>query len=244
MGEKGIRHLGNNRMLGFDEVDGKLTPNKEAWIVRMIFEEYVSGKAPIEILAHLQEKGAQRMRSDKPFNWSTALRILKNEAYVGDRLIQKAPPQNFLTKRPDPLEAYDSKYIRNDHEAIVSRETWEKAQERMKKERESRESGLNFRTTSHFLYGKVFCPECGEPYRRYTARHGAGERYKTWRCRGHANGSGCKNRHIRESELLQGIADELGINLAAVNTETVACIDRILIRSIGIEVRLREKESA
>ena len=39
-GEQGIRHIGNFRMLGYDDVDGKLTPNKDAWIVRMIFDEY------------------------------------------------------------------------------------------------------------------------------------------------------------------------------------------------------------
>ena len=158
--ENGIRHIGNNRMLGYDEIDGKLTPNKDAWIPRMIFEEYAAGIAPSEIIEHLTEKGAQRLRSEQPFKWSSALVILKNEIYVGDRLIQKAPPLNFLTKKPDVMEAYDSKFIRNEHEAIISRAVWDKAQERLKKGRESREKGLSIRRASHFLYGKVYCPRC------------------------------------------------------------------------------------
>ena len=245
MAENGIRHIGSNRILGYDEVHGKLTPNKEAWIVRLIFEEYAAGKAPSEIVALLTEQGAQRLRSDKPFIWSAALVILQNEVYVGDRLIQKAPPQNYLTKKPDPMEAYDSKYIRDDHEGIVSREVWEKAQDRLKRERESRESGLNIRNTSHFLYGKVFCPECGEPYRRYTARRGNGQHYKTWRCRGHASGSGCRNRHIEEKDLFQGVADALNAEVGMINAESVACVERIIVSNQRVEIVLHnEKETA
>ncbi len=236
--------MGNHRMLGYDEVDGKLVPNKDAWIVCMIFDEYADGVTANEILRHLQEKGARRLRSDKPFKWSAVLVILQNEAYVGDRLIQKAPPQNFLTKKPDPTEAYDSRYIRDDHEAIVSRELWERAQSRLKKEKEERDSGINVRATCHFLYGKVFCPVCGKPYRRYTARRGNKESYKTWRCRGHANGSGCRNRHIEETELLQGIADELSADVETLSAETVACVERITVEDIRVTVVLREKQES
>ena len=45
LAEKGIRHVGNHRMLGYKEVNGKLTPNDDAWIVRMIFEEYAAGES-------------------------------------------------------------------------------------------------------------------------------------------------------------------------------------------------------
>ena len=225
-------------------MDGKLTPNDDAWIVRLIFDEYAAGVAPSIIMAHLQEKGAQRLRSEKPFIWSAALVVLQNEVYTGDRLIQKAPPQNFLTKKPDSMEAYDSKLIRDDHEAIVSREVWDKVQVRLKKERELRENGLNIRNTSHFLYGKVFCSTCGEPYKRCTARHWNQESYKSWRCRGHANGSGCRNRHIAEKELFQGIADALGTDVGLIKAESVACIKRITVKYNGIEVAFHEQESA
>ena len=47
--ERGVCHLGNNRVLGMDEVDGKLKPNKDAWIIKRIFEEYAAGKSPTYI---------------------------------------------------------------------------------------------------------------------------------------------------------------------------------------------------
>ena len=208
MAEQGIRHVGSNHMLGYDEVDGKLTPNKDAWMVKLMFEEYAAGVAPNVILQHLKEKGAKRMRSKGDFMWSNVLSILQNEAYVGDRRLQKKPPQNFITKKPDPNEPYESKYIYGDHEGIITPALWDAVQDRIRKVRVFRDQGVNRRCTSHFLYGKVFCEECGEPYRRFTVKRVSGS-YKTWRCRGHAKGSGCQNRHISEDELLRTILNQM-----------------------------------
>ena len=128
----GIRHVGNNHLLGYDEIKGKLTPNKDAWMVKMMFEEYAAGEAPSVILQHLKEKGAKRMRSDQDFDWSAVLPILKNEAYVGDRRIQKTAPIDFLTKKRDKTKAFESNYVQDDHEGIISREVWEAVQTRIK----------------------------------------------------------------------------------------------------------------
>lgn len=207
--EMGIRHVGSNHMLGYDEVQGKLTPNEDAWIVRLMFEEYAAGVAPTVILQHLQEKGAHRMRSEKGFTWSSVLAVLKNEAYVGDRHLQKTAPQNYLTKKPDPNEAYESKYIYNDHEGIISPAIWDAVQDRMKMREAEKAKGLSNRCTAHFLYGIVICSECGQPYRRYTVRNGE-KTYKTWRCRNRAMTGACGCRHVKENELLHEISCALG----------------------------------
>lgn len=237
--EMGIRHVGSNHMLGYDEVQGKLTPNEDAWIVRLMFEEYAAGIAPTVILQHLQEKGAHRMRSEKGFTWSVVLRILNNEAYVGDRLLQKAAPQNYLTKRPDPNEAYESKYIYNDHEAIITPAVWDAVHDRFKREKLSKEQGLKVQHTTHFLYGKVFCAECGEPYRRYTARNGGGH-YKTWRCRGRVNTGKCECRHVKEKVLLAEIAGALGWEWQDEESfdswAFLESVDKVLISNAGVEI--------
>lgn len=43
----------------------------------------------------------------------------------------------------------------------------------------------------HFLYGKVFCGECGAPMTRRTVNGPGGEKIKTWICREKRKGSGC-----------------------------------------------------
>ncbi len=72
LGEQGVRHVGNNHMLGYDEVDGKLTPNDSAWIVRTIFERYAAGAPISAILAEITEKGARCLRTGKPLPTRTS----------------------------------------------------------------------------------------------------------------------------------------------------------------------------
>lgn len=56
--EQGIRHLGSSRILGYNELNGVLVPNQDAWIVRVIFKDYAAGLYPIEIHRHLMDLGA------------------------------------------------------------------------------------------------------------------------------------------------------------------------------------------
>ena len=72
--------------------------------------------------------GARQLRSERPFNGSALRSILANEAYAGDRRIPKTPARGA-----DGREAAEPvRYIRGDHEAIVSREIWDRAQARLK----------------------------------------------------------------------------------------------------------------
>ena len=100
LAEQGIRHLGNNRVLGYDEIDGVLTPNEQAWIPKLIFEAYAAGKSYNEIADELEEKEASRLRSNSRFTPTQILRVLQNEIYVGDRQIQKKPHIDWKTKKP------------------------------------------------------------------------------------------------------------------------------------------------
>lgn len=234
LAEQGIRHVGSNHMLGYDEIDGKLTPNKDAWIVRFIFMEYAAGLSPSVIARRLQEMGAKRMRTEKGYSPSYLFSILKNEAYAGNRLIQKTPPRNYLTKRPDPKEPYESKFIYGDHEGIISPAVWDAVQERLKRNKAEKEKGINRRCTAHFLYGIVFCAECGEPYRRCTVTHVSG-RDKVWRCRGRDKGTGCSGPHISEENLIAAIMETTGCK--EVNESILSeRIEKVLVHHDGIEI--------
>ena len=210
--EKGIRHIGSNRVLGYDEIGGVLMPNSEAWIVKQIFNDYACGLPMGSLIERLTSKGVRRLRSDKPFTASSILSILKNETYTGDRMIQKKAPHNYLTKQPDPTLSYNSYFIKNSHEPIISMELWECAQSRLKAKTSDRLDGVYKRSSAHFLYGLVFCAKCGAPYKRRTFT-GASGKYKVWNCSERQkgkNGNGCSNPMIREEELLKGISDSLG----------------------------------
>ncbi len=130
--EKGIRHIGSNKVFGYDEVNGQLIPNDSAKYVKIVFEEYAAGKSCSQISNKLKTMGPKPLRGGETFSQCTLLQMLKNEIYCGDRLIQKQPPIDMYTKKPDYSRDYDSYYVEEHHEAIISKELWLKVQVRMK----------------------------------------------------------------------------------------------------------------
>ena len=232
LAEQGIRHLGNNRVLGYDEVDGVLTPNEDAWVVRFIFEEYANGKSMRKIADELEKMGFETMRGCKKLSVATIEGILRNEIYKGDRRLQKTSHVNLLTHRPEKGTEYKTYYLEADHEGIVSKELWEKVQEVLatpKKELSNK--------NSHFLRGKIICEDCGETFVRISRRN-AGGKYKCWVCKGRRERSGCKNIILREDYLLSLIAEMIG----ASDEKTCVGIEQIFVFSNGrLEVEMMEE---
>lgn len=204
--KRGEYNLGNNRILGYDCVDGKLVPNQYADAVRLIYALYLEGKTIEEIIRTLTDIGV-KTRNGTPLSRNSILYILKNETYRGDKLLQKNPPRNFITKKPDPSIPYESNYLTGDHEAIVKPDVWDAVAEKLKEKKELTDVVGHRGGQPHFLYGKVFCGECGAPMTRRTVNGPGGAKIKTWICREKRNGSGCKGRNVKEEELL-GIKGE------------------------------------
>lgn len=209
---RGEYNLGNNRILGYDSEDGVLVPNKDAWIVKEVFRRFLAGESYRQIAKGLKEMGAECLHSKRGFGVETLRYMVTNETYVGDKCLQKKAPVDYLTKKPDPNRKAMSNYLYDDHEAIIDRETWDKAQAILKERKELAKTGV-YKTNRehHFLYGKVFCGECGAPFLRRTFN--GSTPYKAWNCRNRQKGKGeikCGNRFIREEQLLNQIQEELG----------------------------------
>ena len=246
--QQGIQHLGSNHVLGYSEVDGKLVPNEDAWIVKYIFEEYAAGTSAGAIVDYLNEKGARRLRSNKPWEPECLKSILNSPLSVGDRIIQHNAPQDFLTGRPDPTIPYDQYFIKNDHEPIVSREVWEAAQERVKREKYEREElNVHRKRNSHFMYGRLFCGECGSPLRRRSVVYQGVPNTRTWkcidRCKG-VSGNGCLCDIVTEEALFKKLYEELGLEwngLDNVTEDDFKNIERVdLFKGFKLKVTLRE----
>ena len=140
--QRGKYNLGNHRILGYDSVDGTPVPNQDAWIVKEVFCRFIAGESYRRIIAALKEKNARCLRSERGFSVETLRYMLSNETYAGDKCLQKKAPHDYLTKKPDPNRDYHSVYLWNDHEAIIDRETWNKAQEIRNNRRQPQPSPL------------------------------------------------------------------------------------------------------
>ena len=125
--------LNCTRFLGYDkDENGRLiVVESEAVVVRKIFELYLQDFGVRKIKKYLEENGIKTVTGKEVWSTSTIDRILSNEKYVGDVLMQKNFTEDFLTgKRKKNEGELDMFFIKNDHEAIISREVFEMVQKR------------------------------------------------------------------------------------------------------------------
>ena len=234
--EQGIRNYGNNQVLGYDEVDGVLVPNESAWVVRYMYEQSAAGVSIQSIINELKKMGVKTLRGKDSFCVAALEIILRNEIYKGDKLIQKAAPRNLYTKKPDESINYDSYYIEDDHEPIVSKELWQKVQDRLNSYSKHKTQG------SYFLKGKVYCGECGCPMRRISYLY-HNVRQKVWQCSDRfkgKKGNGCNNEIISEEDLIILLSETLGVpynGLDNLNPDDYECIYKVTIYKNG-EIQL------
>lgn len=124
-------------MLGYDVYNGQLFINSEgAEIVKNIFEKFVvEGKGTCKIARELNEKKIPSMHG-KTWSNSVILRILRNEKYCGDLVQKKTFTPDYLShKKKYNNGEEDFIVIKNHHEAIISRELFEKANHILDKKR-------------------------------------------------------------------------------------------------------------
>ena len=147
---------------GYEFIDGKMCIVKEeSKIVKFIFESYLNGMGRGRIVEKLNVDNACG------YQWSSSTigYILKNEKYVGDSLVQKCYTPNMLPlkkkKNNGELSQY---YISNTHEAIISRDVFEKVQKKLKENKEKKKN-YQFNEKSVFA-GKIICGDCGWKYKK------------------------------------------------------------------------------
>lgn len=168
------------RILGYDMVDGKLVINeKKAVIVRRIFELYLQGNSFRTICHVLENEGYTPMHGGR-WSKSTITGMLRNEKYCGDSIMQKSYSVMKVQKyNYGELPKY---YIQDDHEPIVSREDYQKAQEIMMA-RGNKYRPRGSPTALYPLSGKLICGECGTSFKRKTSAHGTPYMCIKWTCR-------------------------------------------------------------
>ncbi|MCM1226041.1 MAG: recombinase family protein [Clostridium sp.] len=157
------------RMLGYRRTpDGSLEIiEPEAETVRMIFHDYLDGMGKQAIANKLNNMHIPTLNGCE---WKAGdiRRILQNEKYSGDMLLQKTFSENHLTKRKiinnGNLPQY---FVKNSHEAIIEKSVFNAVQKRFK-EQNKRFSVSKPTTTAYPFTGKIQCGNCGKNYRRKT----------------------------------------------------------------------------
>ena len=142
---------------------------------------------------------------------------------------------------------YDTFFIANDHDGVISRKVWNAVQERLMREQEARDNGVYKRPNSHFLFGRILCGECGEPMLRRVEKY-KGEEKVSWICKDRRKGkkgNGCKNLIIPEEELLEALTEALGKEWSGAENSDEKAFDNLkavrIFEDGRIEVELNEE---
>ena len=204
--QQGKVQVNHNRFLGYDkDKDGNLVINpKEAEVVKRIYREFLEGKSYYAIGHGLAADGIRTAAGGEYWHCSTIKKILMNEKYIGDALLQKTVTTDFLTKKRVVNNGIAPQYyVENNHEAIIPREVYMKVQDEMMRRAGVRESSGNRHVYSgkHAFSSIVYCAHCGDIFQRchWFIRD---ERLPVWRCaRRKKNKDDCPSGTVYESDL-------------------------------------------
>ncbi|MCM1222968.1 MAG: recombinase family protein [Lachnospiraceae bacterium] len=189
-----------SRVLGLDKgPDGTIVVNREqAETVRLIFSLFLEGMSPYSIAAELTRRGIKTPGGKDVWNQQTVRRMLSNEKYKGDALLQKEFTVDFLRKKTKKNEGeVPQYYVEGNHEAIIPPAVFDLVQAELEKRRSgnSRYSGVSI------FSNKIKCADCGGWFGSKVWHSTDRYRRVIYRCNSKYKGQRCETPHVTEDEI-------------------------------------------
>ncbi|MRI82446.1 recombinase family protein [Aerococcaceae bacterium DSM 109653] len=218
--QEGQVFVNHKKFLGYTvDEEGQLVINpKQSWIVKRIFKEYLEGKGTGIIARELMEDKVPTATGLLKWTSDDINRIIANEKYMGDALLQKTYTVDCLTKKRVPNDgSVPQYYIEDNHEAIVSKEIYNLAQ----KEKARRSNLYSGKKKKRRLYQGKFalsgitqCGKCADIFRRITWTY-KGKKTYVWRCVTRVEKlCECESRTINEEDLHKIIVEAINQYMA------------------------------
>lgn len=206
--QNGQVQINHNRFLGYtkDENGNLVIDPEQAEVVKRIYREYLNGYSMDKIASGLEADGILTGAGKKKWWTSTINKILRNEKYMGDALLQKTYTTDFLNKtRVKNNGIVPQYYVEDDHEAIIPKEIFMMVQEELARRKVVKTSANGKKrsySSNHCLSQKIICGECDEMYRRIHW-YSHGRKTVVWRCisRLESTGVECHARTVNETVL-------------------------------------------
>lgn len=206
--QNGQVQINHNRFLGYTkDANGNLIIDPEqAEVVKRIYREYLEGFSMDKIAAGLERDGILTGAGKTRWHTSTINKILRNEKYIGDALLQKTYTTDFLSKtRVKNNGIVPQYYVEGNHEAIIPRNIYMRVQEELVRRRVVKTSANGKKRSyscNHCFSQIVVCGECGELFRRIHWNN-RGCKSIVWRCisRLEPTGQECHARTVNETVL-------------------------------------------
>ena len=236
--EQGKFSLPYKQFLGYDRgPDGMPVINeKEAAVVREIYQRYLAGQSPKAISQELERRKIPAPAGGAKWGIPTVCSILKNEKYCGDAILQKHYTADFLTKKMVQNNGELPKYyVSGSHEGIVSKEVYDLVQSEMASRKGQKPYSANI------FSGKVVCGNCGGSFGSKIWHSTDKYRRVVYRCNRKYDGCGSKV-HLTEDELKEAVVKALNEYLAN-KEEVIANLEKICGALYSVADIERELES-
>ena len=185
--QNGQVQVNHNHFLGYtkDEEGNLVIDPEQAEVVKRIYREYLEGYSMDKIAKGLEADGILTGAGKTKWWTSTINKILRNEKYIGDALLQKTYTTDFLNKtRVKNNGIVPQYYVEGNHEAIIPKDIFLRVQEELVRRRVVKTSANGKKRSyscNHCFAQIVICGECGEMFRRIHWNN-RGCKSIVWRC--------------------------------------------------------------
>ena len=255
-------HTGGRPPLGYDVDPASkkyIINEKEAIVVREIFDLYLTGFGYKRMVNELNSKGMVT-KLGKPFGKNSLHDILCNEKYAGVYTYNRSTSKNSLGKRNNHTSKNNEDMIRipDGMPVIIAAEAFYKAQEKMRQNK--KQPGAYKAKEIYLLSGLIVCGEClkreGTEYSmmgncKYSGRSKI--KHVTYRCANRVNRNSCDNKEIRREYIENYVLDQLEKNIFSekaipvlvrklndYNNSVASCVNKE-IDTMNMEMKKTEK---
>ena len=138
--KKGIPIISTHNLLGYDKnhLGQIVIVEEEANIIRYIYDSYMDGSNTREIAQSLTEANVPTVMGNPVWKSSSIIRILRNEKYCGDVLMQKTFTVDCFTHKKMKNTGQKPQYLlKGGIPAIIPKNIWLMVQELLKERRSS-----------------------------------------------------------------------------------------------------------
>lgn len=205
------------RVYGYRWEGDEMVPvPEEAEVVKMIFRTFLDNKTVGEIKACLDKDGKTTMTGRR---WAKERikDVLTNIVYCGDLMLQKLYTNDPIDRKQRKNRGELPRYlIRDHHEAIIDRETFDFVQSELIRRRCQRPAS-SWKVAANCFTGMIRCEKCGADMTRSVRTNKAaltsiGDKRISWECYTRRKGGQCSTKEILERYIEIAAADALGIS--------------------------------
>lgn len=152
---------------------------EEAAIIKRMYAMYLDGAGGTKIADALNAEGIKAPCGDE-WHPNTVMAILGNEKYKGDAIMGKEVKIHGVPKNNKDGQYGPRYYMEDSHEGIVSKETWQRAQE-LRKQRTSKNRCGN-PLPQYAMTGMIECGMCHAHYQHKVNNSGKKWQNDIWVC--------------------------------------------------------------